>query len=92
MKNVVTVLMAAMDLTAVCSVAHKLVALAQSRQASDDDNIELSAPAAVAYANHSSDIVDVLNDLMDKAHTQLDETRHAALLQQCLEDQPTQVN
>ena len=50
--------------------------------------------------SHSSDIVDVLNDLMDKAQTQLDETRHAesnaarnfALLRLSPEDQLAQDN
>ena len=65
-------------------------ALVHSRQASDEGNRELSALAAAAIASHSSDIVDVLNDLMDKAQTQLDETRHPALLQQSLEVQSTQ--
>ena len=67
----------------------------QKRKARDDDDSELSAPAAAAYVSHSSDIVDVLRDLMDKAQTQLDETCHAesndahnfALLRQSLEDQ-----
>merc|ERR1712136_478448 len=78
----------------------KLVALVQSRQASDDDDSELSAPAAAVYVSHSSDIVDVLNNLLDKAQNQLDETLHAesnaahnfALLKQSLEDQLTQDN
>ena len=40
--------------------------------------ITASCPlAAAAYANHTSDIADVLSALMDKAQTQLDETRHA---------------
>ena len=52
------------------------------------------------YVSHSSDIVDVLNDLLDKAQTLLDVTCHAesnaahnfALLKQSLEDQLTQDN
>ena len=72
----------------------------QSRQSSDDDDGELSAPAAATYKSHSSDIVDVLNDLLDKAQTELDDTRHAesnaahnfAMLKQSLQDQLTQDN
>ena len=45
------------------------MALFQSRQASDEDDSELSAPAA-ASVSRSSDIVDVLNDLLDKAEAQ----------------------
>ena len=67
----------------------------QSRQASDVDDSELSAPAAAVYVSHSSDFVDVLNDLLDKAQTLLDVMRHAessavhnfALLKHSLEDQ-----
>ena len=41
-----------------------LVALVQSRQASDVDDSDLSAPAAAVYVSHSSDFEDVLNDLL----------------------------
>ena len=76
------------------------MALVKSRQASDDDDCELSAFAAAAYVSHSSDIVDVLNDLLDKAEAQLDEIRHAELnvahncplLKQSLEEQLAQDN
>ena len=58
-----------------------------------DDDHELSAPVAAAYKSHSSNIVDVLNDLLDKAQIELDDTRHAesnaarnfAILKQSLE-------
>eukprot|EP00450_Noctiluca_scintillans_P002421 CAMPEP_0194482150 /NCGR_PEP_ID=MMETSP0253-20130528/4235_1 /TAXON_ID=2966 /ORGANISM="Noctiluca scintillans" /LENGTH=688 /DNA_ID=CAMNT_0039321673 /DNA_START=47 /DNA_END=2116 /DNA_ORIENTATION=+ len=101
MNNVISALSAVVDAAAFSSAdKQKLVALVQSRQASDDGDSEFSAPAAAAYASHSSDIVDVLNDLLDKAQTQLDETRHAesnaahnfALLRQSLEDQLAQDN
>ena len=55
----------------------KLVALVQSRQSSDDDDDGLSALAAATYKSHSSDTVDALNDLLDKAQTELDDSRHA---------------
>ena len=51
-----------------------MVALVQCKQASDDGDSELCAPAAATYVSHISDIVDVLNDLLDKAQTQLAET------------------
>ena len=95
-NNVISALTAVIDEAPFPSAdKQKLVALVQSRQASDDDVSDLSAPAAAAYVSHSSDIVDVLNGLLDKAEAQLDETRHAdlnaahnfALLKQSLEDQ-----
>ena len=56
--------------------------------------------AFVAIYSHSSNIVDVLSDLLDKAQTELDDTRHTesnaahsfSLLQQSLEDQLVQLN
>merc|ERR1719414_2422993 len=101
MNNVVAALTAVVDAAAFSSVdKQKLAALVQSRQSSDDDDGELSAPAAAAYKSHSSDIVDVLNDLLDKSQTELDDTRHAesnaahnfAMLKQSLEDQLAQDN
>ena len=78
----------------------KLLALVQSRQSSVDDDGELSAPAAATYKSHSSDIVHVFNDLLDKAQTQIDDTRHSvasaahnfAMLEQSLKDQLPQDN
>ena len=55
----------------------KKVALVQSRQASDVCDREFPAPWAAAHASLSSDIVDVIKDLMDNAQTQLDDTPHA---------------
>ena len=37
----------------------KLVVLVQSKQSSDDDDSELSAPDTATYRSHSSDIIDV---------------------------------
>ena len=50
--------------------------LFQSRQASDEDDSEFSALVA-ASVSRRSDMVDVLNDLLDKAEAQEDEIRHA---------------
>ena len=74
----VSALTAVVDVAAFSSAEkQELVGLVQSRQASDIDDSELSAPAAAVYVSHSSDFVDVLNDLLDKAQTLLNVTRHA---------------
>merc|ERR1712136_526813 len=71
LNNVVAALTAVVDAAAFSSVdKQRLVALVQSRQSSDDEDGELSAPAAATYKTHSSDIVDVLNDLLDKSQTE----------------------
>ena len=99
--GMVSALTAVVDVAAFSSAEkQELVALVQSRQASDVDDSELSAPAAAVYVSHSSDFVDVLNDLLDKAQTLLDVTRHAesnavhnfAVLKHSFEDQLTQDN
>ena len=72
----------------------------QSRPSSNDDDDELSAPVVVACKSHSSNIVDVLSDLLDQAQTELDDTLHAesnaahnfSMFQQSLEDQFAQLN
>ena len=89
-------LTAVIDAAAFSSVdRQKLVALVQGGQASDG---ELSA--AATYQSHSSDIIDVLNDLPEKAQSKVDDTRHPestaaynfAMLKQSLEDQLAQDN
>mmetsp|Transcript_95043 Transcript_95043/g.220612 ORF Transcript_95043/g.220612 Transcript_95043/m.220612 type:complete len:710 (-) Transcript_95043:67-2196(-) len=73
----------------------KLLALVQSRQSSDADDEELGAPAAAVYKTHSEGIVDVLEDLKEKAEEQLASLRKAetnalhnfAMLKQSLTDQ-----
>jgi len=73
----------------------KLTALVQSQQGSDDDDSEFGAPAAATYKTHSTNIVDVLVDMKDKAEEQLADLRKAekstahnfAMLKQSLEDQ-----
>ena len=68
---------AVFDTAAFASVdKQKLVALVQSRQSSDDDDSELSSLPAASYKRHSSVIVEVLNDLLDKDQTEFDDTRH----------------
>lgn len=73
----------------------KLVALVQAQQGSDDDDSEFGAPAAAVYESKSGGIVDVLNDMKDKASSELDDLRKGEtsakhnfnMLRQSLEDQ-----
>jgi len=55
----------------------RLTALVQSAQNSDDSDSELGAPAAAVYDSHSGNIVEVLEDLKEKAETQLSDLRKA---------------
>jgi len=57
----------------------RLVALVQAQQNADadDEDSETGAPAAAAYENKSGGIIDVLNDMMEKAESQLSELRKA---------------
>jgi len=74
---------------------NKLVALVQAQQGTDDDDSEFGAPAAAVYESKSGGIVDVLNDMKDKASSELDDVRKAEtsakhnfnMLRQSLEDQ-----
>jgi len=71
----------------------KLMALVQSQ--SDDDDLELGAPAAKVYESKAGGIVDVLADMKDKAEGELSDLRKAEentahnfnMLKQSLEDQ-----
>jgi len=73
----------------------KLLGLVQSREAADDEDDEPGAPAAAVYKSHSGGIVDVLEDLKDKAEEQLSAVRkeetnakhNYEMLKQSLEDQ-----
>merc|ERR1712008_122483 len=58
---------------------NKLVGLVQSRQAADEDDDEPGAPAAAAYKSRSGGILDVLEDLKEKAEEQLSALRKAEL-------------
>ena len=100
MNNTVSALIAVVDATAFSSAEKQtLVALVQSRRASNDDDSESPAPAAAADVTCGSDRVpDVLSDLVDNAQTQMDDTRLApsdaahsfALLRQFIENELTQ--
>merc|ERR1719326_2613529 len=79
----------------------KLVALVQSRQEPEDegdaeaDEEKLGAPDPAVYKTHSTSIVDVLEDLKEKAEAELSDLRKAEtntqhnynMLKQSLEDQ-----
>merc|ERR1719512_590866 len=55
----------------------RLSALVQSQQSDDVDEDELGSPAAAAYKTHSGNILDVLEDLKEKAEGQLSDLRKA---------------
>jgi molecular chaperone GrpE (heat shock protein) len=71
-----------------------LNSLVQTSADSMDDSLELGAPAAAVYESHSSGIIETLEDLLDKAQSQLAEARKAEtsalhnfeLLEQGLQD------
>merc|ERR1740122_481536 len=73
----------------------KLTALVQSQQADDADDDDLGSPAAAAYKTHSGNILDVLEDMKEKAEGQLSDLRKAEvtskhnfdMLKQSLDDQ-----
>mmetsp|Transcript_63108 Transcript_63108/g.115263 ORF Transcript_63108/g.115263 Transcript_63108/m.115263 type:complete len:692 (+) Transcript_63108:61-2136(+) len=57
----------------------KLVALVQSQQESDSEEDEVGAPAAAVYKTHSTSILDVLDDLKEKAEGELSDLRKAEM-------------
>jgi len=57
----------------------KLAALVQSRQTDESDDLDPGAPAAAQYKTHSTGILDVLEDLKEKAEGQLSDLRKAEL-------------
>merc|ERR1719498_1395698 len=71
------------------------MALVQQRSSSDDEDMEPGAPAAAVYKTHSTSIFDVLEDMKEKAESQLSELRKAEqtsqhnfdMLKQSLEDE-----
>merc|ERR1719217_1766627 len=72
----------------------RLTALVQSQESSQDSDEELGAPDPAVYKNKSGGIVDVLNDILEKAEAQLADCRkkemnnlhNFELLKQELED------
>merc|ERR1719198_22257 len=96
MQNVLQVLNTVIDATALTTMdKQKLVALVQNKQGDEDNMDEMGAPAAAVYKSHSSSIVEVLEDMKDKAEETLADTRKAEsnaahnfdMTKQSLEDQ-----
>jgi len=73
----------------------KLLSMVQAQQGEVADDTDLGAPAAATYKSHSTGILDVLEDLKEKAEEQLSQLRKAetsakhnyAMLKQSLADQ-----
>jgi chromosome segregation ATPase len=94
MNNLVQSLSVVVD-AAGCSTSdrQKLMALVQSKQGDEDSDV--GAPAAATYKSHSSGIIDVLEDLKEKAEGELSEARKAEtnakhsyqMMKQSLDDQ-----
>merc|ERR1719428_2746564 len=57
----------------------KLLALMQNQQGTEDDDAELGAPDPAVYKSKSGGIVDVLNDMKEKAEEELSELRKAEM-------------
>merc|ERR1719215_444477 len=55
----------------------KLTALVQNQQEDSDDDDLTGAPAAAGYKSHSGGIMDVLEDLKEKAESELADLRKA---------------
>merc|ERR1719359_2228563 len=72
-----------------------LIALVQDKQGNDEDDSDLGDPAAAGYKSHSSNIIDILDDLKEKAEEELADLRKAEastkhnyqMLKQSLDDQ-----
>merc|ERR1719377_196080 len=94
MTSLVQSLSTVVDAAGLSSGDHqKLVALVQAQQSGEEG--EFGAPAAATYKSQSGGILDVLEDLKDKAETELAEARKAEsttkhnyeMMKQSLEDQ-----
>jgi len=78
----------------------QLAALVQAQQESADSDEDVGAPTAANYKTHSTNIMDVLEDLKEKAEGQLSDLRKAEvntrqnfdMLRQSLEDQASNDN
>ena len=55
----------------------KLTALVRSRQADGSDDLALSEPSAATYKTYSAGILDILEDLKERAEGQLSDLRSA---------------
>mmetsp|Transcript_48192 Transcript_48192/g.90252 ORF Transcript_48192/g.90252 Transcript_48192/m.90252 type:complete len:707 (+) Transcript_48192:69-2189(+) len=57
----------------------KLMALVQAQQGADAEDDELAPPAAAVYKTHSTNILDLLEDMKEKAESELAELRKSEL-------------
>jgi hypothetical protein len=76
--NLVKSLSALVDAAAFASAdKQKLLSMVQSQQNAQDEDDDSGAPAAAVYKSHSGNIVDVLEDLKEKAEEELGDLRKA---------------
>jgi len=81
MKAVLNALSTVIDAAAFAGAdKQKLMALVQDKQGDEDSDLDLNAPAAAVYKTHSSSIVEVLEDLKEKAEEELAEARKLSLM------------
>mmetsp|Transcript_14845 Transcript_14845/g.34970 ORF Transcript_14845/g.34970 Transcript_14845/m.34970 type:complete len:696 (-) Transcript_14845:57-2144(-) len=79
-QSLVTTLGAVIDAASFSGTdRQKLMALVQSKADSEDEDEELGAPAAAVYKTHSSSILDVLEDMKDKAEEELASLRKSEM-------------
>merc|ERR1719329_1418624 len=92
MNHVIDGLKSVLDAAAIGAGDQKLLTgLLQSQRGDDDDDLSFGAPAAAGYKSHGGGIMDVLEDLKEKAESELADLRNAAhnydMLKQSLTDQ-----
>jgi len=96
MQGLIAVMSSVLDAAAFSSTDQKkLVALVQNQQTAQSDDAELGAPSSATYKSHSTGILDVLEDMKDKAESQLADLRKAEtnskhnydMLKQSLDDE-----
>jgi len=100
-QSLVTTLGAVIDAASFSGTdRQKLMALVQSKTDAEDEDEELGAPAAAVYKTHSSSILDILEDMKDKAEEELASLRKSEmqalhkfeLLKQSLTDEGAALN
>merc|ERR1719265_450927 len=96
MNSVINGLKSILDAAAIGAGDQKLLTgLLQNQQGDDDDDLSFGAPAAAGYKSHGGGIMDVLEDLKEKAESELADLRKAEsnaahnydMLKQSLTDQ-----
>merc|ERR1719329_2135130 len=96
MTGVIAGLKSVLDAAAIGAGDQKLLTgLLQNQQGDDDDDLSFGAPAAAGYKSHGGGIMDVLEDLKEKAENELADLRKAEsnakhnydMLKQSLTDQ-----